>query len=190
MSYCPQQYSTCQIENKYNTKILKSTTSQINACQSGSFPTLVEEIDDQDESTHKKMGETDEEAWDICLAFDNDLDVDVNNIEIKEDDCIFMVIVHPVDPHHFIYTGSIVSGHLVEASAKNSQPKEFHEIVPIALHTYADVFSETAFNMLPQHQKWDHAIELEHEPSPGFRKVYPITLTEKKEVDSFLEDAL
>jgi hypothetical protein len=40
------------------------------------------------------------------------------------------------------------------------------------LQTYADVFSETAFDSLPEHCKWDHAIELECEPSPRFHKVY------------------
>jgi hypothetical protein len=43
----------------------------------------------------------------------------------------------------------MMSGCVVEASAKNSQPKGFHEIVLIALHTHDDVFSETAFNVLP-----------------------------------------
>jgi hypothetical protein len=58
------------------------------------------------------------------------------------------------------------------------------------LHTYADVFSETAFDSLPERRKWDHAIELECEPSPRFRKVYPMTLTEQTEMDAFLEEAL
>jgi hypothetical protein len=31
---------------------------------------------------------------------------------------------------------------------------------------------------------------LEHEPSIGFRKVYLMTLTEQKEMDAFLEEAL
>jgi hypothetical protein len=31
---------------------------------------------------------------------------------------------------------------------------------------------------------------LEHEPSPGFRKVYPMTLTGQKEIDIFLEEVL
>jgi hypothetical protein len=53
-----------------------------------------------------------------------------------------------------------------------------------------DVFSETAFDTLHQHRKWDHAIELEREPSPGFRKVYPMTLTERTGMDAFLEEAL
>jgi hypothetical protein len=83
-----------------------------------------------------------------------------------------------------------VSGCLAEASAKNSKPKGFEDIVPTLLHTYADVFSETAFDSLPERRKWDHAIELEREPSPRFRKVYPMTLTEQTEMDAFLEEAL
>jgi hypothetical protein len=101
-----------------------------------------------------------------------------------------MMMVNPVDPHHFVHASSTVSGHLAEASAKNSKQKGFVDIVPTSLHTYADIFSETAFDFLPEHRKWDHAIELEREPSPGFRKVYPITLTEQTEMDTFLEEAL
>jgi hypothetical protein len=84
----------------------------------------------------------------------------------------------------------MVSGCLVEAFAKNSKPKGFEDIMLTSLHSYADVFSETAFDFLPEHRKWDHTIELEHEPSPGFRKVYPMTLTEQTEMDDFLEEAL
>jgi hypothetical protein len=64
----------------------KSTTSQINACRSGAFPTLAEE--DKDEALHMDTDETDEEVQDTGLAFD--------------DDRVFMAMVHPVDPHHFI----------------------------------------------------------------------------------------
>jgi hypothetical protein len=129
------------------------TTSQINACQSGRFPTLIKDLDDQDKSTHKNTGETDEEVQDLGPAFDNDLDLDVDDIEIKEDDHIVMVIVHPVDLHYFIHASSMVSGCLAEASAKNSKLKEFYEIVPTALHGYVDVFSKRAFDALPQHWK-------------------------------------
>jgi hypothetical protein len=47
-----------------------------------------------------------------------------------------------------------------------------------------------AFDSLPEHRRWDHAIELEREPSPRFCKVYPMTLTEQTEMDAFLEEAL
>jgi hypothetical protein len=58
------------------------------------------------------------------------------------------------------------------------------------LHTYADIFSETAFDSLPERRKWDHAIELERKPLPGFHKVYPMTLTEQMEMDALLGEAL
>jgi hypothetical protein len=146
--------------------------------------------EDKDESPHMDMDKTDEEAQDASPAFDDDLDSEVDDLTIEEDDCVFMTMVHPVDPHHFVRASSTVSGRLAEAFAKNSEPKGFKDIVPTSLHSYADVFSETAFDSLPEHRKWDHAIELEREPSPGFRKVYPMTLTEQMEMDAFLEEAL
>jgi hypothetical protein len=188
MSRCPLQCSTCRVEEKRNAKMRKSITSQINACQLRNFPRMAEE--DEDESPHMDMDKTDEEAQDTSPALDDDLDSDVVDVAIEEDDCIFMVMVHLVDPHHFVCASSMVSRHLVETSAKNSKPKGFEDIVPMSLHTYADVFSETAFDSLPEHRKWDHAIELEREPSPGFRKVYLVTLTEQTEMDAFLEEAL
>jgi hypothetical protein len=188
MSCCPLQSSTCRVEDKRNVKMQKSTTSQINACQSGAFPTMAEE--DEDESPHMDIDETDEEAQDTGLAFDDDLDSEVNDFTIEEDDRIFMVMVHLVDPHHFVHASSMVSGCLAEVFAKNAKPKGFEDIVLMSLHTYANVFSETAFDSLPEHRKWDHTIELEHEPSPGFCKVYPMTLTEQTEMDAFLEEAL
>jgi hypothetical protein len=101
-----------------------------------------------------------------------------------------MAMVHPVDPHHFVRASSTVSRRLAEAFAKTSKLKGFEDIVPTSLHTYANVLSETAFDSLPERRKWDHAIELEREPSPGFCKVYPMTLTEQTEMDAFLEEAL
>jgi hypothetical protein len=188
MSRCPRQCSTCRVEEKHDTKMWKSTTSQINACRSGAFPTMVEE--NEDESPHVNMDETDEEAQDMGLAFDNDLDSEVDDFTIEEDDRVFMEMVHPVDHHHVICALSTVSRHLVEPFAKNSKPKGFEDIVLTSLYAYADVFSETAFDSLAEHHKWDHAIELEYEPSPGFHKVYPMTLTEQTEMDAFLEEAL
>jgi hypothetical protein len=84
----------------------------------------------------------------------------------------------------------MVSRCLAGAFAKNSKPKDFHDIMLMSLHAYTDVFSETAFDSLPERRKWDHAIELECEPSPGFHKVYPMTLTEQMEMDTFLKEVL
>jgi hypothetical protein len=90
--------------------------------------------EDEDESPHVNTEETDEEAQDLCPAFDDDF-------AIEEDDCVFMTMVHQVDPHHFVRASSMVSGCLAEAFAKDSKPKDFEDIVPTSLHTYADVFT-------------------------------------------------
>jgi hypothetical protein len=88
---------------------------------------MVEE--DEDESPHVNTDKTDEEVQDTCLAFDNNLDSEVDNFTIEEDDRVFMVMVHPVDPHHFVCALSTVSGRLAEVFAKNSKPKGFEDIV-------------------------------------------------------------
>jgi hypothetical protein len=147
---------------------------------------MVEE--DEDKSPHVNADETDEEAQDTCPALDDDLDSDVDDITIEKGDHVFMMVVHPVNPQHFVRASSTVSRRLAEAFAKNSKLKDFHDIVPTSLHAYADVFSETAFDSLPERRKWDHAIELE--PSPRFCKVYLMTLMEQTEMDAFLEEAL
>jgi hypothetical protein len=116
--------------------------------------------EDEDESPHMDTDKTDEKVQDASLAFDDDLDSEVDDFTIEEDDHIFMAVVHPVDPHNFVHASSMVSGHLAEAFAKNSKLKGFEDIVPTSLHTYANIFSETAFDSLPECRKWDHAIEL------------------------------
>jgi hypothetical protein len=70
--------------------------------------------EDEDESPQVNTDETDEEVQDTSPAFDDDLDSEVDNFTIEEDDRVFMVMVHLVDPHHFVCALSIVSRHLVE----------------------------------------------------------------------------
>jgi hypothetical protein len=79
--------------------------------------------EDKDESPHVDTDETDEEVQDTGPAFDDDLDSEVDDFTIEEDDCVFMVMVHVVDPHHFVCASSMVSRHLVEEFAKNSKLK-------------------------------------------------------------------
>jgi predicted aspartyl protease len=94
MSHCPLQCLTFRVEDKCKAKIWKLTTAQINACRSGAFPMMVKE--DEDEFPQVNMDETDEEAWDTCPAFDDDLDSEVYDFTIEEDDRVFMTMVHPV----------------------------------------------------------------------------------------------
>jgi hypothetical protein len=72
-------------------------TLQINACWAGALPMMVEEVD-EDESPYMNTNETDEGVQDTCLAFDDDLDSEVDDFTIEEGDCVFMAMVHLADP--------------------------------------------------------------------------------------------
>jgi hypothetical protein len=68
--------------------------------------------EDEDESPHVNTEETDEEVQDLGPAFDNDLDSEVDDFTIEEDDRVFMMMVHLVDPHHFVHASRTVSRRL------------------------------------------------------------------------------
>ena len=48
MSHCPSQCAGCRVEAKAETKARKLQTRCIRACTIGPFPTLIEEVDDED----------------------------------------------------------------------------------------------------------------------------------------------
>jgi len=52
------------------------------------------------------------------------------------------------------------------------------------------VFTKEDFDILPEHRKWDHAIELIPGAEPKLSKVYPLSPLEQAELDAFLEENL
>ena len=64
------------------------------------------------------------------------------------------------------------------------------EGIPDHLREFSSVFSKESFDTLPDPKPWDHAIEL----IPGERqsscKVYPLSPSEQKELDAFLQENL
>jgi len=52
------------------------------------------------------------------------------------------------------------------------------------------VFAKEDFDILPEHRKWDHAIELTPRAEPKSSKVYPLSLLEQAELNAFLEENL
>jgi len=55
---------------------------------------------------------------------------------------------------------------------------------------FRSVFAKEDFDMLPEHCKWDHAIELTSGAEPKSSKVYPLSPLEQAELDAFLEENL
>jgi len=204
MSRCPARCDTCRLDAKHERKQQRVSTAQIRACRSGGFPVLVEEVEDEDDEIRegteeseggvprplpKKSDRFPKDLPDLVDMHDDD-DDDDDDVEIEEGDRIFVATIHPEDIHHFVRASSTVSQRLAEAFTKNSGQVSFRDSVPESLHDFEDVFSKESFDSLPDRRKWDHAIELERDPEPGFRKVYPMTLEEQGELDAFLEEAL
>jgi len=52
------------------------------------------------------------------------------------------------------------------------------------------MFTKENFDILPEHRKWDHVIELIPRAEPKSSKVYPLSPLEQAELDAFLEENL
>jgi len=52
------------------------------------------------------------------------------------------------------------------------------------------MFTKEDFDILLQHHKWDHTIELIPGAEPKLSKVYPLSLLEQAELDAFLKENL
>jgi len=62
--------------------------------------------------------------------------------------------------------------------------------LPTYITKFQSVFTKEDFDILPEHRKWDHAIELIPGAEPKSSKVYPLSLLEQEELDAFLEENL
>ena len=63
-------------------------------------------------------------------------------------------------------------------------------LLPTYVTKFQSVFAKEDFDILPEHCKWDHAIELIPRAEPKSSKVYLLSLLEQEELDTFLEENL
>ena len=83
-----------------------------------------------------------------------------------------------------IWASSTISQRLAEAYQANV---EAQNPVPDYLKEFTSVFSKTLFDVLPDSREWDHTMELIPRSKLSSCKVYPLSLTEQKELDAFLK---
>ncbi|KNZ79509.1 hypothetical protein J132_09522 [Termitomyces sp. J132] len=89
-----------------------------------------------------------------------------------------------------IWASQITSHWLAQAFTANAMPQEFQDVVPPYLHAFEDVFSKASFDLLPEHKRWNHAIELLPDSTPSSCKVYPLVPREQDKLDTFLQENL
>jgi len=62
--------------------------------------------------------------------------------------------------------------------------------LPAYIAEFQSVFAKEDFDILLEHCKWDHVIELIPRAEPKLSKVYPLSPLEQTELDAFLEENL
>jgi hypothetical protein len=80
---------------------------------------------------------------------------------------------------------------IAEEAGKTKRKRTFEEIVPEQYRDFSKVFSEAESDQLPQHQPWDHTIDLKPDaPETQRLKVYPMPVNEQAELDRFIHENL
>jgi len=78
----------------------------------------------------------------------------------------------------------------VEGARRSAETQAAATPLPAYVTEFRSVFAKEDFDILPEHRKWDHAIELIPGAEPKLSKVYPLAPLEQAELDAFLEENL
>jgi len=84
----------------------------------------------------------------------------------------------------------MTSQRLVEGARHSKETLATATPLPAYVTEFQSVFAKKDFDILSEHRKWDHAIELIPRAEPKSSKVYPLSLLEQAELDAFLEENL
>jgi len=82
------------------------------------------------------------------------------------------------------------SQRLAEGARRSKETQATTTPLPAYVAEFQSVFAKEDFDILPEHRKWDHAIELIPGAEPKSSKVYPLSPLEQTELDAFLEKNL
>jgi len=123
-----------------------------------------------------------------------DLEGDKNlqscKVEYKTGDRLFMTRLFLKPAAEDLRATSTISQKLAEEARRASEMQKGLLTLPNCAKGFKSVFAKEDFDILLEHRQWDHAIKLILGSEPKSSKVYPLSLVEQKELDSFLEENL
>jgi len=82
------------------------------------------------------------------------------------------------------------SQRLAEGARRSAETQAAATLLPAYIVEFRSMFTKEDFDILLQHHKWDHTIELIPGAEPKLSKVYPLSLLEQAELDAFLKENL
>ncbi len=98
-------------------------------------------------------------------------------------------VLESVHDEVYCLAGFTYSQQIAEKATAAKGKKTFEEMVPEHYRDFAKVFSEEESQRLPEHQPWDHAIDLEPGATLHWKvRTYPMSPAEQVELDKFLAE--
>jgi len=82
------------------------------------------------------------------------------------------------------------SQRLAEGARRSAETQAAATLLSAYVVEFRSMFTKEDFDILLQHHKWDHTIELIPGAEPKLSKVYPLSLLEQAELDAFLKENL
>ena len=105
-------------------------------------------------------------------------------------DRLFLTRIFPELTEVDLRATVMTSQRLAEGARRSKETLATATLLPAYVTEFQSVFAKEDFDILPEHRKWNHAIELIPGAEPKSSKVYPLSPLEQEELDTFLEENL
>jgi len=166
MTRCPLWCEGGRTLRKEQTRQKRIELRALRSCCDGPTPLLQEESESEEESP-----QTHHPSWELG-------------------DRLFLTHLLPEPDQVDLRAMATTSQRLVEGARCSAEAQAAATPLPTYVVEFRSVFAKEDFNILPEHRKWDHTIELTPGAEPKSSKMYPLSPLEQAELDAFLEENL
>jgi len=166
MTRCPLCCEGGRALRKAQTCQKRIKLQALRSCHDGPTPLLQEELEPEEEPP-----QTHHPSWELR-------------------DRLFLTRLLPEPDQVDLRATTTTSQHLVEGARHSAETQAAATPLPAYVVEFRSVFAKEDFDILPEHCKWDHTIELTPGAEPKSSKVYPLSPLEQAELDAFLEENL
>jgi len=166
MTRCPLWYEGGRTLQKEQTRQKRIKLRALRSCRDGPIPLLQEESESEEEPPQMHHP-----SWEFGdRLFLTHLLLGPNQVNLR--------------------ATTTTSQRLAEGARRSAEAQAAATPLPAYVAEFQSVFAKEDFDILPEHRKWDHAIELTPRAEPKSSKVYPLFPLEQAELDAFLEENL
>jgi len=166
MTRCPLRCKRGHALQKEQTRQKRIELRALRSCCDGPTPLLQEESEFEEEPPQMHYP-----SWELG-------------------DRLFLTCLLPEPDQVDLRATATTSQCLTEEARRSAEAQATATPLPAYVAEFRSVFAKEDFDILPEHRKWDHAIELIPRAEPKSSKVYPLSPLEQAELDTFLEENL